>query len=131
MAENCQFDVVPLAQSKIVKNNIFTLNHTGQDYWSMKSRMMDLIKQNYAKDFNDFTESSLGMMLLEMYAFLADQLSFKIDQISNEVFIDTVTELYNANRLANFVGFKPTPPLPSKALFSAAHLSSFSLPYEE
>jgi hypothetical protein len=53
-------------------------------------------------------------------------LSFKIDQIANELFIDTVTELENAFRLAKWVGYKPIPPLPAKAMFMAKINSVFS-----
>lgn len=120
MAENCPFEITPLAHSKSIRNtNVFSLNYTNQDYWSLKARMLDLIKQYFDKDFNDFTESSIGLMLIEMWAFVADTLSFKIDQLANELFIDTVTEPANAFRLARLLGFKPTPPLPARALFIA------------
>lgn len=95
-----------------------SLTYTNQDYNSLKSRMIEIIEQKFSKDFTDFSESSLAMMLIELWAFLADQLSFKIDQVANELFIDTVTETANIMRLANLVGFKPTPPLAAKAMFS-------------
>ncbi len=118
MAENCPFEITPLAYSKPIKNtSIYSLSYVNQDFNSLKSRMLELMQQNFDKDFNDFTESSLAIMLVEMWAFMADQLSFKIDQLANEVFVDTVTELHNAFRLAKFLGYKPTPPLPARAMF--------------
>lgn len=120
MPENCSFDVTPYSQSnKILTPNIFNLNYTNQDFWSMKSRLIDYIKQNFEDDFTDFVESSLGIMLIENWAFIADTLSFKLDQIANEVFIDTVTELENAFRLAKLVGFKPQPPICAKMMWTA------------
>ena len=101
------------------QTNIVSLNYTNQDFYSMKSRLVNFIKEKFGNDFNDFVESSLAIMLIENFAFLADTLSFKIDQIANEIFIDTVTELDNAFRLAKLVGLKPQPPISSKALFSA------------
>jgi len=120
MINNCPFDVTPYSQSNnIVTPNIFNLNYTNQDYWSMKTRLINFIKQNFDKDFADFVESSLGIMLIENWAFIADTLSFKMDQIANEVFIDTVTELENAFRLAKLVGFNPQPPIASSSLWTA------------
>lgn len=58
-------------------------------------------------------------MIIENWAFLADTLSFKMDQIVNEIFVDTVTEIENAFRLCRLVGFQPTPPVAAKAMFSA------------
>jgi len=101
------------------QTNIVSLNYTNQDFYSMKSRLVSFIKEKFGNDFNDFVESSLAIMLIENFAFLADTLSFKMDQIANEVFIDTVTELDNAFRLAKLTGLKPQPPIGSKALFSA------------
>jgi hypothetical protein len=128
MAENCLFDVTPLATTNVVANTpIYNINYTSQDYNSIRTRMLELLKSNFANDFNDFTESSLAVMLIECWAFLGDLLSFKIDQIANELFIDTVTEPENAFRLAKLVGFKPQPPLPAKAMFMVSLNSIYSL----
>jgi hypothetical protein len=117
---NCPFDITPYAQSQQTKKpNIFNLNYTNQDFWSMKTRLVEFIKQKYSGEFNDFVESSIGIMLIENVAFVADTLSFKIDQIANEVFIDTVTELENAFRLAKLVGFKPQPPISARSMWTA------------
>lgn len=117
---NCPFDITPYTQSQlIVTPNIFNLNYTNQDFWSMKSRMIEFVKQKFSADFSDFVESSLAIMLIENMAFVADTLSFKMDQIANEIFIDTVTELENAFRLAQLVGFQPQPPIAARALWTA------------
>ena len=51
------------------------------------------VRQKFDKEFSDFVESSLAIMLIENWAFIADTLSFKMDQIANEVFVDTVAPL--------------------------------------
>jgi hypothetical protein len=120
MPNTCPFNVDPY---KIVNTpnrpTPVNLNYTNQDFWSMKSRLITFIQQNFGDKFNDFVESSIALMLIENWAFIADTLSFKIDQIANEIFIDTVTELDNAFRLANLVGFKPQPPIASSCLWTA------------
>jgi hypothetical protein len=117
---NCPFEVVPYDQSRRIKNpNLVNLNFTNQDFWSMKSRLVDFIKEKFADDFTDFVESSLAIMLIENWAFIADTLSFKIDQVANEIFIDTVSEVDNAFRIAQLVGFKPSPPIAARSMWSA------------
>lgn len=117
----CPFDIQPYAKSEIItKPNIFNLNYTNQDFWSMKARLIEFTRQRYEKEFGDFVESSLAIMLIENWAFIADTLSFKMDQISNEIFIDTVTELDNAFRLSKLVGFNPQPPIAAKSLWTAS-----------
>jgi len=124
---NCPVDIKPFAQSEDLKNpTIFNLNYTNQDFWSMKTRLVDFIRERFGdkgtvipNTFNDFVESSVAVMLIENWAFLADTLSFKMDQIVNELFIDTVTEVENAFRLAKLVGFKPTPPIAARSKWIA------------
>lgn len=120
MTEGCPFDIKPYLQSDIINRpNIVNLNYTNQEFQSLKIRLVEYIRNNFANDFNDFIESSLAIMLIENWAFIADTLSFKMDQISNELFIDTVTEIENAFRLSKLVGFVPQPPLPSKSFWTA------------
>jgi hypothetical protein len=117
---NCPFDISPLDQSQATATpKLSALSYTNQDFWSMKSRLINFIFEKFPNDFNDFVESSLAMMIIENFAFLADIISFKLDQYINELFIDTVTEVENAFRMARFVGLQPTPPIAATTLFSA------------
>lgn len=128
MPENCPFGLAPFAKSNPINNDkVSSLNYTNQDFWSMKTRLIQFIRDRFGSEgtvlpntFNDFVESSVAVMLIENWAFMADMLSFKIDQMVNELFIDTVTEPDNAFRLCNLVGFKPTPPIPSKCMWIAS-----------
>jgi hypothetical protein len=127
MADLCPFDVTPLAIPRFVNNlPVYSINYTNQDFHSIKKRTMELIKSNFGEQFNDLNESSLAVMLIECWAAMADMLSFKIDQLANELYIDTVTELENAFRLAKLVGYKPVPPLPAKAMFYAKSNAVYS-----
>lgn len=117
---DCNFTLEPLAKSDVLaSSNLPNINYTGQDYSSMMTRLASYIQENFPDDFTDFIESDLGIMLIESWAFIADTLSFKMDQIANELFIDTVSELENAFRLGRLVGFLPVPPIAAKAMMSA------------
>jgi len=119
MAETCPFDITPLEVSKIERNpTLKSLTYTNQDYGTLKNKQLQLIQQKYFNEFNDFTESSIAIMLIELFAFVGDQLSFKIDQIANELNTDTVTEMTNMLKLAKFVGFIPTPPMAARSMFT-------------
>lgn len=127
MSEGCPITIEPFAESGIIKTpSIINLNYTNQDFWSMKSRLIDFINERFGPNgseipntFSDLVESDLAIMLIENWAFLADTLSFKIDQMVNEMFIDTVTEVENAFRLAKLVGFKPQPPIAARSMWVA------------
>lgn len=120
MTSSCTFELEPLDKSTIVKNDsLKNLVYANQDFYSIKNRLRNFIKEEFADEFTDFIESSLAFLLIEPQAFMFDTLSFKLDQIANDIFIDTVTEPDNAFRLAKLVGFTPTAPIPCKALFVA------------
>jgi uncharacterized alkaline shock family protein YloU len=124
----CPFEIKPFAQSSLIKNEkVFNLNYTNQDFWSLKTRLIEFIRERFGEDgtvipntFNDLVEGSIAIMLIENWAFIGDTLSFKMDQMVNELFIDTVTETDNAFRLSKLVGFKPVPPIPSRSLWTAS-----------
>ena len=118
--QNCPFEVTPYDESNIVKTpELVNLNYTNQDFWSLKTRLFEFIRDQFQDTFTDFVESDLAVMLIENWAFIADTLSFKMDQIANEIFIDTVSELDNAFRLSQLVGFRPLPPIAARSLWSA------------
>jgi hypothetical protein len=120
MAELCPFEVAPYKiASGPNKPSPVSLNYTNQDFWSLKNRLVSFCRDNFGTEFTDFIESSLAIMLIENWAFIGDTLSFKIDQVANEVFINTVTELDSAFRLAQLVGYHPTPPIASKSMWTA------------
>lgn len=118
--QNCPFEITPYDQSNIIKTpELVNLNYTNQDFWSLKTRLIEFIRDNFSETFNDFVESDLAIMLIENWAFIADTLSFKMDQIANEIFIDTVSELDNAFRLSQLVGFRPISPIAARSMWSA------------
>lgn len=128
MPENCPFEVAPFATSNPIKvDKVVSLNYTNQDFWSLKTRLVGFIRERFGDQgsilpntFNDLVEGSIAIMLMENWAFIGDMLSFKMDQMVNELFIDTVTEPDNAFRLCQLVGFKPTPPVPATSMWTAS-----------
>lgn len=127
MKLSCPIDITPYAQSNVVKTPpIINLNYTCQDFWSLKSRLVDFLMQRFGPNgtekpnsYNDLVESSLAIMLIENWAFIGDLLSFKMDQVANEIYTDTVTEIENAFRIAKQQGFQPQPPIAARSMWSA------------
>jgi hypothetical protein len=132
MMEN--FDITPLAKSEKRGDNSPSRNtlYVTQDYQGFKKSFIEILQKEFANEFNDFTESSLLIALAELYAFMADQLSFKIDQNHSEVYAKTATEMNNIMRIDDMVGLKPMPPMPAKANFviTINHPLTVDLPIE-
>ncbi len=99
-----------------------TIKYTNKDYNSIKSKLIDFAQIYYPNTFNDFTESSPGMMFLEMVAYVGDILSFYQDSQIQELFLTYAQERENLYNLAYTLGYKPKLTSPSSVELSIFQL---------
>lgn len=71
------------------------------------------------QDWRARTEGDLGVMTLEMWAYLLDVLQFYDEQTSNESYINTAVEARSLRRLAGLLGFQRRPAVASQAILAA------------
>ena len=83
------------------------INYLNKDFNSFKQQLMDFAQVYFPNTFNDFSESSPGMMFIEMASYVGDVLSFYTDTQIRETFLDTATEKENIYNLAYSMGYKP------------------------
>jgi hypothetical protein len=77
------------------------------DFETIKRSMIEYLRQNYPENFNDYIDSSEYIALIDMIAFLAQSLSFRIDLNSRENFIDTAERKESILRLAKLISYNP------------------------
>ena len=65
------------------------------------------LRQNYPEDFNDYIESSEYLALIDMIAFLGQNLSFRIDLNARENFLETAERRESVLRLARMLSYNP------------------------
>ena len=82
------------------------IKYTSRDFDSIKSDLVDYVKRYYPSTFKDFNEASFGSMMLDLVAYVGDQLSFYVDYQANESFLDTAIEYKNAAKIARQMGYK-------------------------
>tara|TARA_Y100000592_G_C5469251_1_gene318447 strand:- start:227 stop:2020 length:1794 start_codon:yes stop_codon:yes gene_type:complete len=87
------------------------INYTSRDFETIKNDLVNYAKRYYPTSFKDFNEASFGALMLDLVAYVGDQLSFYADFQANESFLDSAVELSNVVRLAQQLGYK----LPSAA----------------
>tara|TARA_R110000851_G_scaffold329867_1_gene502129 strand:+ start:647 stop:2467 length:1821 start_codon:yes stop_codon:yes gene_type:complete len=83
------------------------INYLSKDFDSFKVDLIDFAKKYFPDEWQDFSEASGGMALLEMVAYLGDSLAFLLDRQVNEGFIDRAIEGKNIYSLAQNMGYKP------------------------
>mgnify|MGYP001163554657 CR=1 FL=1 len=89
------------------------VNYLNKDFQSLKSSLMSYAKSYFPNTYRDFNETSPGMMLLEMNAYVGDVLSFYIDQQYREMLLPLSEERRNIINLAKMFGYKVKPIVPS------------------
>ena len=77
------------------------------DYETIRKTFVDYLQTNYPETFNDFTESSEYVALLDVMAFMGQALAFRDDLNIRENFIDTAERRDSVIKLANLVGYNP------------------------
>jgi hypothetical protein len=85
------------------KRNIKYLN---RDFSTFKTSFIEHLKIYFPDTYNDFNESSVGMMLTELAAYFGDNISFYLDKRFNESFTETAFEAKNVFKHAKQLGFK-------------------------
>ena len=61
---------------KSVKKDV---NYIGREFSTIRANLIEFAKQYFPTAYNDFNESSPGMMFIEMAAYVGDILNFYID----------------------------------------------------
>lgn len=88
------------------KNRNLNVNYLNRDFGSLKQDLMNYVKVYYPDRYNDFSESSVGMMLLELNAYAADMLSYHVDKTFGELFLDSAQNRDSVINLAKNLGYK-------------------------
>jgi len=78
------------------------------DFDNLRRTMINYLRQNYPEDFNDYIESSEYLALIDMIAFLGQNLSFRIDLNARENFLETAERRESILRLARLLSYNVT-----------------------
>lgn len=77
------------------------------DFETLRKSFIDYLRLYYPETFNDYTESSEFIALLDVMAFMGQALSFRNDLNTRENFLDTAERRDSVVRLAQLVGYTP------------------------
>ena len=65
------------------------------DFDGLRRTMIAYIRDNYPEDFNDYIESSEYLALIDLIAFLGQNISYRIDLNSRENFLEFISRQLN------------------------------------
>ena len=77
------------------------------DYETLRKSFIDYLRLYYPETFNDYTESSEFIAILDVMAFMGQGLAFRSDLNARENFIDTAERRDSVIKLAELVSYTP------------------------
>lgn len=77
------------------------------DFETLRKTMIDYLRNYYPEDYNDFTESSEFIALIDLIAFLGQSLAFRGDMNARENFFDTAERRDSILKLARLISYNP------------------------
>jgi hypothetical protein len=107
-----------------VYTSFSAVNFTSYDFDTVKQSLIDYTRTYYAEQYNDYIQSSEFVALLELFAYIAEQLAYRVDIVGHENFITTAQRKQSILRLAKLISYKATRNIPVRGLVKLTSISS-------
>jgi hypothetical protein len=82
-----------------------SIDYTDKDFDALRGRLISLIKSVFP-DWTDFDIASFGNLLVELYAYVGDILTFYQDNLARESRLVTATQRKSVMALATMLGYR-------------------------
>ena len=82
-----------------------SVDYTDKDFDALRARLIALIKSVFP-DWTDFDVASFGNLLVELYAYVGDVLTFYQDNLARESRLATATQRKSVMALAKMLGYR-------------------------
>ena len=83
------------------------IRYIDRDFDTLRNNLIQYSRTYFPDTYNDFTETSTGMLFMEMAAYVGDVLSFYLDNQIQETFIQKARQTTNLYALAYSLGYVP------------------------
>ena len=100
-----------------LRDNQQVIDYLARDYSGFRQALLDLVPAKLP-EWTDHSEADFGVVLIELFAYMADILSYYQDRIANELFLPTARERRNVIQNLRLIGYEMVP-----AAAAAARLS--------
>jgi hypothetical protein len=82
-----------------------TIDYLAKDYSSFRQALLDFIPTRLPA-WTERSEADLGMMLLELFAYTGDNLSYMQDRVANEAYLATATQRRSVAEHLELIGYQ-------------------------
>jgi hypothetical protein len=97
---------------------------TSYDFDTLRRTMITYLRESYPEDFNDYINSSEYIALIDLIAFLGQNLSFRVDLNARDNFIETAERRDSILRLAQLISYNPKRNIPANGFLKITSIST-------
>jgi hypothetical protein len=97
----------------MLNNTKKDIKYINKDFSNFRQSLIEFAKSYFPNTYNDFNETSPGMMFIEMAAYVGDVLSYYTDNQLKESLLSYSQERSNLLQLAQERGYKPKNSVPA------------------
>jgi len=119
-----QSRVIATEDWKKIYQSFSNADFQSYDFDNLRRTMINYLRQNYPEDFNDYIESSEYLALIDLIAFLGQNLSFRMDLNARENFLETAERRESVLRLAKLISYNPKRNKPANGLLKFDSIST-------
>jgi hypothetical protein len=83
------------------------IKYLNTDFAGFRQNLIEFSKTYFPKTYNDFNETSPGMMFMELSSYIGDVLSYYVDDTFKESLLPFAEDERSVIALAQFLGYKP------------------------
>ena len=94
------------------------------DFDNLRRTMITYLRENYPEDFNDYVESSEYLALIDLIAFLGQNLAFRFDLNARDNFLELAERRESVLRLARLLSYNPKRNQPANGLLKFTSIST-------
>jgi len=88
------------------------IDYTDKDFQSLRQALLNLATYRLP-EWTDRSPSDIGMLLVDLFAYMGDVLSYYQDRIASESFLDTAVERRSVLNLLRLIGYELAPAVAS------------------
>jgi hypothetical protein len=93
--------------NKNFRNKGRDIKYINTDFVGFRENLIEFAKTYFPKTYNDFNETSPGMMFIEMSSYIGDVLSYYVDDTFKESLLPFAEDERSVIALAQYLGYKP------------------------
>tara|TARA_R110002051_G_scaffold63874_1_gene116239 strand:+ start:1966 stop:3588 length:1623 start_codon:yes stop_codon:yes gene_type:complete len=101
--------IIPISK----RNSV--IDYAATDFLSIRDSIIEYIQAVYPLEYENFSESDLGIMLIEIVAYMGSVFSLKADMLANENYLQTAKLRKNVKKLLGLIGVRMKGPISAAA----------------